>query len=273
MLLPVRLARSSWSVKIDMNHVRDVMTPDPLVVRWDDDLAHCGQLFWKWGHRHLPVVDDDGRVIGLIVEADVLPLGKPDGQVMTFGPEVSLVKAEDVMRALIEPCGMDEETSVALQSLHDNPREAVVVVDADGLPVGIVTEHDLLMLAQWTIPSTWLVSDVSSTPVIWVPSSDPIVRAREVMDAMQIRHLVVMDGKTVRGILSWRDVVCVDPDLPIADLVRPGELYWAEGDWTLARAVHIMVGAKVGCLPILDEHREPEAVLTRSDIIRVVASL
>ncbi|WP_158801532.1 CBS domain-containing protein [Acidisoma sp. L85] len=56
---------------LTMNAV-DIMTPEPLTVRADDTLYKAVQLMI--GHRvsGLPVVDPDGRVIGMLTEGDLL---------------------------------------------------------------------------------------------------------------------------------------------------------------------------------------------------------
>jgi CBS domain-containing protein len=49
----------------------DVMTRDPLTCRADDDLQTALDAMEKHQVRRIPVVDDDGRLIGMISQADV----------------------------------------------------------------------------------------------------------------------------------------------------------------------------------------------------------
>lgn len=52
--------------------VKDVMTPHPTVVRPYDSVAEAMRLLTQGRRRHLPVVDDKGRVQGLLSIRDIL---------------------------------------------------------------------------------------------------------------------------------------------------------------------------------------------------------
>ncbi|MEE9277170.1 MAG: CBS domain-containing protein [Dehalococcoidia bacterium] len=56
----------------DNIRVRDVMTPDPLTVHCDDPIGKAAQTFCVDGFHHLPVVDADGKVEGIVAEGPVL---------------------------------------------------------------------------------------------------------------------------------------------------------------------------------------------------------
>ena len=52
--------------------VRDVMTPHPTVIRPPDSLAEALRLLVQGRRRHLPIVDDRGKVLGLLSIRDIL---------------------------------------------------------------------------------------------------------------------------------------------------------------------------------------------------------
>jgi signal-transduction protein with cAMP-binding, CBS, and nucleotidyltransferase domain len=52
--------------------VRDVMTPHPMVVRPADSLAEALRRLVQGHRRHLPVVDETGRVLGLLSVRDIM---------------------------------------------------------------------------------------------------------------------------------------------------------------------------------------------------------
>jgi CBS domain-containing protein len=52
--------------------VAEVMTSDPENVRRGDRLSTAVRLMRRRGYRHVPVVDDDGRVLGCIRHEDVV---------------------------------------------------------------------------------------------------------------------------------------------------------------------------------------------------------
>jgi CBS-domain-containing membrane protein len=53
-------------------NVRDLMTPDPVVVRTDDGAETVARRVADEHHNHLPVVDADGRLAGMVTRADAL---------------------------------------------------------------------------------------------------------------------------------------------------------------------------------------------------------
>ena len=53
-------------------NVRDLMTPDPIVVSVDDDAETVAKRIAESHHNHLPVVDGEGRLAGMVTRADAL---------------------------------------------------------------------------------------------------------------------------------------------------------------------------------------------------------
>lgn len=51
--------------------VRDVMTPDPVVLRPDDTVAVAIHKMAVGGFRHVPIVDRAGRPIGIVAAPDI----------------------------------------------------------------------------------------------------------------------------------------------------------------------------------------------------------
>ena len=52
--------------------VSDLMTPDPICAQVEDDARVVARLIAEKHHNHLPVVDGDGRLAGLVTRADAL---------------------------------------------------------------------------------------------------------------------------------------------------------------------------------------------------------
>lgn len=51
--------------------IQDIMTPDPLTVSQDATIRQVAQLMLDNKISGLPVVDDQGRVVGIITESDI----------------------------------------------------------------------------------------------------------------------------------------------------------------------------------------------------------
>ena len=52
--------------------VGDVMTPHPMVIRPDDSLGEAMRRLTQGHRRHLPIVDERGRVLGMLSIRDIL---------------------------------------------------------------------------------------------------------------------------------------------------------------------------------------------------------
>ncbi len=52
--------------------VAEVMTSDPEHIRGGDRLSTAVRLMRRRGYRHVPVVDDDGRVLGCVRHEDIV---------------------------------------------------------------------------------------------------------------------------------------------------------------------------------------------------------
>jgi CBS domain-containing protein len=53
-------------------NVRDLMTEDPVTVRSDDSAEKVARAIAESHHNHLPVVDGDGKLAGMVTRADAL---------------------------------------------------------------------------------------------------------------------------------------------------------------------------------------------------------
>ena len=62
--------------------VRDVMTPDVVTVRPQQDVAEAEQLMYDHQVRRLPVVEPDGRLVGYVTTATI---AKREGDEKTVG--------------------------------------------------------------------------------------------------------------------------------------------------------------------------------------------
>lgn len=69
--------------------VREVMTPHPIVVRPDDSVAEALSRLLSAKRRHMPIVDDNGGVHGLLSVRDILAFiaGKFPEEMINLPPD------------------------------------------------------------------------------------------------------------------------------------------------------------------------------------------
>jgi CBS domain-containing protein len=85
---------------------------------------------------------------------------------------------------------------------------AAVVVDPSLPAIGILTERDILdSIGAGQDPDHELVADHRTSDVVFASPEWTLEQAAKTMSAGNFRHLVVIDGHEVAGLLSMRDIV------------------------------------------------------------------
>ncbi|MGO8957092.1 MAG: cyclic nucleotide-binding/CBS domain-containing protein [Streptosporangiaceae bacterium] len=85
---------------------------------------------------------------------------------------------------------------------------AAVVVDSSQPGIGILTERDILdSVGAGQDPDTELVANHRTADVVFAAPDWTLEQAAAAMMAGNFRHLVVVDGQDVTGLLSMRDIV------------------------------------------------------------------
>lgn len=152
---------------------RDLMTTNPVTLPPDMPLPAVAQLFAERGFSGAPVVDADGKLLGMVTEADLMrrlaaPEDRPAGWlVRMFSPagrqaaEFARIHgrtASDVMtRNLITA---EEDTPVEkLAKAFEERRIRRVPVVRDGKLVGVVSRADLIRALM--VPEEQLAADAT----------------------------------------------------------------------------------------------------------------
>lgn len=126
--------------------VGDLMTSNVIAVRPGDHLGLLRDLLWEHHIRHMPVVDADGDLVGLVSQRDLLRSALIDqSDVPEYVEDAVLgrLTANDVMTTYVERVGPDTDLRVAAQTMIDNKYGCLPVTVGDRL-VGILTESDFV---------------------------------------------------------------------------------------------------------------------------------
>jgi len=96
----------------------------------------------------------------------------------------------------------------AIESMTRYNVGALLVTDEDQL-CGIITERDYLrrVALQGRTSKTTLVDEVMSTKLVCVSPSTSLERCMQLMTERRIRHLPVLNGDRLAGIVSIGDIV------------------------------------------------------------------
>jgi CBS domain-containing protein len=109
--------------------------------------------------------------------------------------------------------GPEQAIRHALTLLAEHNIGALVVVDGEGVPVGIVSERDIVRaLARTEAILAQTVASLMTREVIIGTPQDDLVAVGYTMTERHIRHLPVVDSGRLVGIVSIGDIVKAQRD-------------------------------------------------------------
>lgn len=119
-----------------------------------------------------------------------------------------IVLVRDGMNEVVVTVGPDHTLREAARRMHARGVGAAVVLDTEQPGAGIITERDLLTaVGLGQDVDEELVHDHLSNLLVYAVADWSLERAADEMTRGGFRHVIVMDGSEVVGILSMRDIV------------------------------------------------------------------
>jgi CBS domain-containing protein len=133
------------------------------------------------------------------------------------------MQVRDGMSTAVLTIGPDHTLREASRAMAARRVGAAVVHDMDGEGIGIITERDVLTsVGSGQDPDTEHVRDHVTVDLVYAAPTWTLEQAAEAMLRGGFRHLVVLDGGEVAGILSVRDIVrCWSGDREPAGVTPP----------------------------------------------------
>lgn len=126
----------------------------------------------------------------------------------------------------------------------------------------------------------YAVRDRMTHEVLTLSPDDDLAVAHDLFATGNVRHLPVLaDGKLV-GLLTQRDLIRASANLPPAvvrglkaEEVMRRDLVTVRPGTPLRRAARLMLGRKIGCLPVLEAGGKLVGILTESDLAELAEEL
>ena len=151
--------------------VKDHMTKNPAVIKRDVSLLKATDIMGKGGFHRLPVVDDEGHLIGLVTGGLVKEKSGADRtslSIYELNYLLTRTTVGDIMIKDVKTIGPDVFLEEASGLMADNDISVLPVVDEEGKVLGIITDRDIyrafIDLTGYRKPGTRFVVSCEDRP-------------------------------------------------------------------------------------------------------------
>ena len=123
------------------------MTINPVTTTPDKGVFEAFELMKNEGVQRLPVLDNDGNLVGIISEKNITSAAADrEVSIVEFALLLSKIKVGDVMTKEVITVSVDDPVELAARKMSDNDISILPVVDNNGKLVGVVSRSDLFRL-------------------------------------------------------------------------------------------------------------------------------
>ena len=188
--------------------VEDVMTRPAITVRAQDSLGVAARRMAKNAIKRLPVVDETGRLVGVLSRADILQLvtGKETGKMSP--PPGAAKSLQDVMSPRFPVVRYNEGLAAIVDKIVECGCHRVLVVDFLGKAIGLISDSDVVariqpeqrsgvlaaLFRRAEVPESDVTAEKLMSPkVLTAGAETTLVEAAKIMMASGRKWLVVVD--------------------------------------------------------------------------------
>lgn len=122
-------------------NVKSLMTAEPRTCTRETNLSEAAALMLDADCGVLPVVDDEGKLIGVVTDRDMFIA------VATRNKLASELTVGDVARSHVFTCGLDDDIESALATMKQHHVRRLPVEGFGGTVAGIISMNDILLSA------------------------------------------------------------------------------------------------------------------------------
>jgi CBS domain-containing protein len=213
---------------------REVMTSPAVVIHQEAPVTAAVDLMLQKGVKRLPVIDDQGRLVGNLSRVDIFHTilkECPDWQAF----QKQQIKVEnlstvaDIMRREVITVRPETPVEDLIRIIDTNDIQRICVVDENGVFLGLISDKDLLAAFADRHPGIWnyfvsklpfterrrrdkhlqrylelqTAGDIMNTQIVTVPEETPVQNAIQIMLDGAFKRLPVVDGQgKLRGMVS-----------------------------------------------------------------------
>jgi CBS domain-containing protein len=218
-----------------LRQAQEVMTRPPVTIEQDKLVTDAVNLMLKKQVKRLPVVDAEGKLVGILSRLDVFHTilrECPDWQAFKKQEiAVDLRFVSDIMRRDTSTVLPDTPVAEVIRLIDCNDIQRVCVVDKEGHFLGVISDKDLLAAFSGRQPGFWnyLASKISLT------------------EHAQLQE--DLRGKTAGEVMN-ANIVTVAEDAPINEAIR------------------LMLDKAIKRLPVVDAQGKFKGLVSRDALLR-----
>jgi len=126
--------------------VRDLMTTDLVTASPGDSVATVRNLMYRHWVRHIPIVDGEGALVGLVTYRDLLRrslIEQSDRPVWVEQEQLEGIAADAVTQHVVDVVAPDAPLGAAGRQLLESRKGCLAVVE-EGRLVGMLSEADFV---------------------------------------------------------------------------------------------------------------------------------
>jgi len=273
--------------------MREVMQSPVQVINRMDTLSHARKIMMK-EHLSRLVVVEGTKPIGTLTRRDIV---RDLNNYRMRQRELDSIIVDEVMKSPVATVSeTDLLASVARKMVEGNVR-GLPVVDPNGDLVGIITKTDLAQYFAENYGGRLRVSEVCQPKdkIAIAHLTDSISRVLDLMQECSADRIVVVDGKKPLGVITETDLTSMRPKWGAGNFVKVntrGEesvsqarrylVPTAEGAMTknpvtvqstmdASKAARVLLDKGIGGLPVVDGQGELVGLLTKFDLVKVIA--
>jgi CBS domain-containing protein len=211
--------------------VRDVMSTQVVAVRRGASFKEMAASLRQYRVSAFPVIDDDGKVIGVVSEADLLAKEAAGGEhagipgVITgimlhkAQDKAGGITAGDLMTRPAITVRPEDTTEHAARLMYTLQVKRLPVVDADGMLLGIISRADVL--AVFDRPDEEIHAEITDDIILREFLIDPaqfmvtvkegVVTLQGSPESAELGHQLVSKVRRVQGVVAVRDELAYPP--------------------------------------------------------------
>ena len=233
-LAPAQLQAELAELQSQAKRAADIMTKEVATVHAEEPVRRAVAEMVERNVKRLPVVDETGRLAGLISRVDVLRAVEyhADGGEITADRLPSGTTIADLMYRDVPTVGPQAQLEEIIRALETSRRRRAVVIDTDRHVLGIITDGDLIRRSRH--------------------AEHPNLQRR-------LRNLVT----------GYRDVGVALPDAgETAVNLMSAPVETVSEDTSLTEALRLMLARKIKRIPVVDANGQLIGLLGRASVLR-----